>query len=100
MPDKPTKTDLPPVDGKVRCEWCDTDPQYVRYHDREWSVPAHEELRDHSQPAEDRSGDSERAGVSRRSERVRQLRPVCLEIRRRQADPEPPRTHLRCTRQI
>ena len=24
-----------------RCHWCGTDPLYVRYHDREWGVPVH-----------------------------------------------------------
>ena len=24
---------------KVRCPWCLSDPEYTRYHDREWGVP-------------------------------------------------------------
>jgi DNA-3-methyladenine glycosylase I len=24
-----------------RCEWCEGDPIYVRYHDKEWGVPVH-----------------------------------------------------------
>lgn len=24
---------------KIRCPWCGTDPDYVRYHDEEWGVP-------------------------------------------------------------
>ncbi|MBK5212607.1 MAG: DNA-3-methyladenine glycosylase I [Flavobacteriaceae bacterium] len=24
---------------KVRCEWCGTDPLYMKYHDEEWGVP-------------------------------------------------------------
>ena len=24
-----------------RCEWCGTDPLYVKYHDEEWGVPSH-----------------------------------------------------------
>lgn len=24
---------------KIRCEWCGTDPLYVKYHDEEWGVP-------------------------------------------------------------
>src|SRR6187431_2495442 len=28
-------------DGKVRCSWASTDPEYVRYHDEEWGVPLH-----------------------------------------------------------
>lgn len=30
------------VDGLVRCAWCGTDPEYVRYHDREWGRPVHD----------------------------------------------------------
>lgn len=26
-----------------RCHWCGTDPLYVRYHDREWGVPVHDD---------------------------------------------------------
>ncbi len=26
---------------KVRCSWCEGDPLYTRYHDREWAVPVH-----------------------------------------------------------
>jgi DNA-3-methyladenine glycosylase I len=26
---------------KIRCGWCGVDPLYVRYHDREWGVPVH-----------------------------------------------------------
>ena len=25
--------------GKIRCPWCLADPDYTRYHDREWGVP-------------------------------------------------------------
>lgn len=28
-----------PPRPKVRCDWCGSDPLYVRYHDREWGVP-------------------------------------------------------------
>ena len=28
-----------------RCEWCGTDPLYVKYHDDEWGVPAHDDHR-------------------------------------------------------
>ena len=28
-----------------RCEWCGTDPLYVRYHDEEWGVPVHDDRR-------------------------------------------------------
>ena len=30
---------------RARCHWCGTDPLYVRYHDEEWGVPAHEDRR-------------------------------------------------------
>lgn len=26
-----------------RCGWCESDPLYVEYHDREWGVPAHDD---------------------------------------------------------
>jgi len=29
--------------GIVRCGWCGSDPLYVRYHDEEWGVPAHDD---------------------------------------------------------
>jgi len=28
-----------------RCEWCGTDPLYVKYHDEEWGVPVHDDRR-------------------------------------------------------
>lgn len=28
-----------------RCDWCGSDPLYVRYHDEEWGVPQHDERR-------------------------------------------------------
>jgi DNA-3-methyladenine glycosylase I len=30
---------------KRRCEWSGTDPLYVKYHDREWGVPVHDDRR-------------------------------------------------------
>lgn len=27
----------------IRCEWCGTDPVYVKYHDCEWGTPAHDD---------------------------------------------------------
>lgn len=27
----------------IRCDWCGSDPLYVRYHDEEWGVPLHDE---------------------------------------------------------
>ncbi|MCB0748797.1 MAG: DNA-3-methyladenine glycosylase I [Ignavibacteriae bacterium] len=28
---------------KKRCVWCGTDPLYIKYHDEEWGVPAHDD---------------------------------------------------------
>ena len=30
---------------KKRCEWCGTDPLYVKYHDEEWGVPVHNDTK-------------------------------------------------------
>jgi len=30
---------------KRRCDWSGTDPLYVKYHDREWGVPVHDDRR-------------------------------------------------------
>jgi DNA-3-methyladenine glycosylase I len=30
-------------DGKLRCAWCTTDPEYIAYHDEEWGVPVHDD---------------------------------------------------------
>jgi DNA-3-methyladenine glycosylase I len=32
-------------DGKLRCAWCTTDPEYRAYHDEEWGVPVHDDRR-------------------------------------------------------
>jgi DNA-3-methyladenine glycosylase I len=29
--------------AKTRCGWCGSDPLYVKYHDKEWGVPVHDE---------------------------------------------------------
>jgi DNA-3-methyladenine glycosylase I len=31
--------------GMVRCAWCVSDPMYIRYHDREWGFPVHNDTR-------------------------------------------------------
>ena len=31
--------------GVTRCWWCGEDPDYVDYHDREWGVPVHDDVR-------------------------------------------------------
>ncbi len=30
---------------KNRCHWCTEDPAYIRYHDEEWGVPVHDDIR-------------------------------------------------------
>lgn len=32
-------------DMKVRCGWAGNDPEYIRYHDTEWGVPVHDDIR-------------------------------------------------------
>jgi len=29
--------------NKLRCAWAGTEPEYVRYHDKEWGVPVHDD---------------------------------------------------------
>jgi DNA-3-methyladenine glycosylase I len=29
------------ADGRARCAWVGTDPEYARYHDEEWGIPLH-----------------------------------------------------------
>src|SRR5438309_7027986 len=33
------------VDAKRRCPWCLGSEQYLRYHDKEWGVPVHDDCR-------------------------------------------------------
>ena len=33
----------PARDGKTRCPWCASTPEYRDYHDREWGVPVHDD---------------------------------------------------------
>ena len=33
------------ADNLVRCGWCNSDPHYLAYHDREWGVPLHDDQR-------------------------------------------------------
>jgi DNA-3-methyladenine glycosylase I len=35
----------PVSDNLVRCPWCLKDELYIRYHDEEWGVPVHEDLK-------------------------------------------------------
>jgi DNA-3-methyladenine glycosylase I len=39
VPPKPP----PRPDGRKRCPWCLGSAEYVRYHDREWGVPVHDD---------------------------------------------------------
>jgi len=32
-----------PEKKKIRCAWCGSDPLYIRYHDKEWGVPVHDD---------------------------------------------------------
>ena len=32
-------------DGKLRCDWCGSDPLYQAYHDEEWARPEHNDTR-------------------------------------------------------
>ncbi|GAA3867674.1 DNA-3-methyladenine glycosylase I [Celeribacter arenosi] len=32
-------------DGQVRCAWCASDPEYIRYHDEEWGYPVDDDRR-------------------------------------------------------
>jgi DNA-3-methyladenine glycosylase I len=35
----------PGPDGKQRCHWCTTTPEYLHYHDREWGFPVSDDTR-------------------------------------------------------
>lgn len=32
-------------DGKTRCKWCASHPEYIRYHDEEWGYPVTDDIR-------------------------------------------------------
>lgn len=34
---------LASADGTVRCAWCTSDADYIRYHDKEWGRPVHDD---------------------------------------------------------
>ncbi|MCB2107800.1 MAG: DNA-3-methyladenine glycosylase I, partial [Rhodobacteraceae bacterium] len=36
---------LPGPDGKHRCRWCLSTPEYLAYHDTEWGFPVHDDRR-------------------------------------------------------
>jgi DNA-3-methyladenine glycosylase I len=31
------------IEKKSRCEWCESDPLYIAYHDEEWGIPVHDD---------------------------------------------------------
>lgn len=39
----PLKQNVKKNARKIRCTWCLGDPLYIRYHDREWGVPVHQD---------------------------------------------------------
>ncbi len=34
---------MPKTDNKIRCGWCSSSEEYIRYHDEEWGVPVHDD---------------------------------------------------------
>lgn len=40
-----TITTLPGPDGRLRCRWCLSTPEYLRYHDEEWGFPVGDDQR-------------------------------------------------------
>ncbi len=32
-------------EDKIRCPWCLNDPIYIKYHDEQWGLPVHDELK-------------------------------------------------------
>jgi len=33
------------IEDKIRCLWCINDPIYIKYHDEEWGLPVHDEVK-------------------------------------------------------
>jgi len=33
------------ADGKLRCKWCDSAPEFLNYHDNEWGFPVKDDHR-------------------------------------------------------
>ncbi len=108
-----------------RCPWATTESA-IAYHDKEWGVPVHDDRmlfefltlegaqaglswitilkkrknyrKNRAQPTEDRGHNPKREDVSRGARRVRQLRRLSVELRRRQANPESLAEHGRGAR--
>lgn len=45
MPTAPPRGLAAGPDRKLRCSWCLSDPEYVRYHDQEWGLPVADDVR-------------------------------------------------------
>ncbi len=45
MPARPPAGLAPGPDGKLRCAWCSSVPEYVAYHDEEWGKPTADDVR-------------------------------------------------------
>ncbi|TMA25245.1 MAG: DNA-3-methyladenine glycosylase I [Deltaproteobacteria bacterium] len=45
MATQPKPAAAPPPDSTRRCGWGTSTPEYLRYHDREWGVPVHDDRR-------------------------------------------------------
>ena len=43
MAPTPKRAPAPPADSSRRCGWGTSTPEYLRYHDREWGVPVHDD---------------------------------------------------------
>lgn len=36
---------MPTITEKKRCPWCTDDPLYIDYHDHEWGIPLHDDIK-------------------------------------------------------
>ncbi len=36
---------MPPKENKIRCGWVGQKPHFIHYHDEEWGVPVHDDIR-------------------------------------------------------
>lgn len=41
--ERQNRTVVTGADGRRRCPWSSSDPDYIRYHDEEWGVPVHDD---------------------------------------------------------
>jgi DNA-3-methyladenine glycosylase I len=42
-PHEARETEVKKTHTRLRCEWANSDPLYIRYHDKEWGVPQHDD---------------------------------------------------------